>query len=409
MNTVKQGKNKKRKKKKIRYPFSKMMLVTVGAAMLLSEEIGVRSVCQELETYMGEKTTQPGDRIVELDESLMAKLELDGYAAEAEAEHETGQELSWEILQPAPKKQAEPEVSLRIPAPSGEPEKTETENLLSENENAGIMQETENTKLNQDLNNNICNETDCTEKAENTDICEGEDPEEIQTGTTRFEYYEPLEIDSRYYSDAGKVAMTTDYPYETVELSYFDDAAFIGDSRTVGISDYAGFDNSDFYCESSMTVFKVLDDKGIICQETGRKVDLKEVLSQKQYGKIYLMLGINELGYGNTQMFLEKYEETLQSIRQWQPDAVIYIMANLHISEAKNRPDTEFNNVNINDKNAAIATLADGKDIFYLDSNPFFTDNDGFLKEDITFDGVHLYAQFYAQWKGFLMEHAVVR
>lgn len=31
------------------------------------------------------------------------------------------------------------------------------------------------------------------------------------------------------------------------------------------------------------------------------------------------------------------------------------------------------------------------------------------LKDDLTFDGVHLYANNYAQWKDFLMEHGVVR
>ena len=67
------------------------------------------------------------------------------------------------------------------------------------------------------------------------------------------------------------------------------------------------------------------------------------------------------------------------------------------------------NNVNINDKNAAAASLADGTNIFYLDSNPMFTDEEGFLKADLTFDGVHLYANNYEAWKEFFMEHGVVK
>ena len=119
------------------------------------------------------------------------------------------------------------------------------------------------------------------------------------------------------------------------------------------------------------------------------------------------MLGMNELGYGNTAMYLDKYREVVDRVREWQPGAVIYIMANLHVSEAKNNMETEFNNVNINDKNAAAASLANGKDIFYLDANPLFTDENGFLNADLTFDGVHLYAQHYDAWREFLMEHAV--
>ncbi len=97
----------------------------------------------------------------------------------------------------------------------------------------------------------------------------------------------------------------------------------------------------------------------------------------------------------------------MRQIREWQPDAVIYVMANLHVSREKNSPETEFNNININDKNAAAALLANGKDIFYLDANPLFTDEEGYLKEELTFDGVHLYAQHYDAWRQFLLEHAV--
>ena len=239
----------------------------------------------------------------------------------------------------------------------------------------------------------------------------GDEPEpagEITIGQTSFTTYTPVEIDSIYYSDAGKVALTTNYPYTTVGEDYFDDAVFFGDSRTLGISDYAGL-NADFFCENGMTIFKLLDEKGVKLQKTDVKVNLNQVLQEKKYGKIYIMLGMNELGYGNTEFFLNQYDTVLQQLRQWQPQAVIFLQANLHVSRQKDNPATEFNNININDKNAAIATLANGTDVFYLDINTLFTDNEGYLNDDLTFDGVHLYANGYLVWKNFLMEHGVVR
>lgn len=232
--------------------------------------------------------------------------------------------------------------------------------------------------------------------------------ETVAAGSTIFETYEPVETNSIYFKDAGKVALTTRYDYTKVDEAYFEDAAFLGDSRTMGISDYAGLD-ADFYCENGMTIYKLLGEKGVTYQKTGEKVDLTQVLQQKQYGKIYIMLGMNELGYRDTEYFLEEYRAVLTQIRQWQPQAIIFIMANLHVSQAKNNLETEFNNININSKNAAAASLADGRDIFYLDSNPLFTDESGLLKEELTFDGVHLYANNYPVWKDFLMEHGVVR
>ena len=234
-----------------------------------------------------------------------------------------------------------------------------------------------------------------------------ENSEEIIKGVTNFEYYEPQIIDSYYYSDAGKIALTTEYPYTKENISYFNDAIFLGDSRTLGISDYAGLDGADFYCDNGMMIFKLLDPEGVTCQKTGKKEDISLVLQRKQYGKIYIMLGMNELGYGNTEMYLETYREVVDQIREWQPDAIIYIMANLHVSREKNDPATEFNNININDKNASSASLANGTDIFYLDANPLFTDSEGFLNAELSFDGVHLYAQHYDAWREFLLEHAV--
>lgn len=231
--------------------------------------------------------------------------------------------------------------------------------------------------------------------------------QEEKERATKFVEYKPIEVDSIYYSDAGKVALTTTYDYVLENDSYFNDAAFMGDSRTLGISDYAGFEQADFFCDNGMTIFKLLEDAGVTYQKTGEKVDLKEMLQEKHYGKIYIMLGMNELGYGNTTMYMRQYLKVLRQIREWQPDAVIFIMANLHVSQEKNDMGSEFNNVNINAKNVASARLANGRDIFYLDSNPLFTDEDGYLQAELTFDGVHLYAQHYDKWREFLLAHGV--
>lgn len=250
------------------------------------------------------------------------------------------------------------------------------------------------------------NEEDTGNSGENDNSAVDESLE--KAGETLFVPYTPVETDSVYYSDAGKYALTTEYDYTKVEEDYFEDAAFIGDSRTLGIADYAKI-NADFYCESGMTIYKLLGEKGVKNPKTGEKVNLSEVMQHKKYGKIYIMLGMNELGYGNTEAFYEKYKEVVEQIREWQPQAVIFIMANLHVSREKNNYATEFNNINVNDKNAAIANLADGINIFYIDSNPLFVDEGGFLKAELTFDGVHLYANSYSVWRDFLMEHGVVK
>lgn len=265
-------------------------------------------------------------------------------------------------------------------------------------QNAGARKEKDGK-----IENSQKRETD-TGKKENT-IKTGK----TETRATEFVEYTPIPTDSRYYSDAGKIALTTTYNYTLENESYFNDAAFLGDSRTLGISDYAGLEGADFFCDNGMTIYKLFEDDGVTYQKTGEKVDLKEVLQEKRYGKIYIMLGMNELGYGDTPMYLKQYLKVIKQIKEWQPGVIIYVMANLHVSREKNNMETEFNNININDKNVASARLANGRDVFYLDCNPLFTDEEGYLQAELTFDGVHLYAQHYDKWRDFLFEHGVER
>jgi len=57
------------------------------------------------------------------------------------------------------------------------------------------------------------------------------------------------------------------------------------------------------------------------------------MLKAKKYGKIYFMVGINELGTGNTGTFQKAYERVLRKFQKWQPDAVIYIQGIIPVSK----------------------------------------------------------------------------
>lgn len=215
--------------------------------------------------------------------------------------------------------------------------------------------------------------------------------------STREEYLNHISAD--IYGDAG-VLRAAEYSFEQVNESYFDDALFIGDSRTVGLHDYTDLaEHADFLCETSLTVYKVMEEnfKGYGTVE--------EVLSQKDYGKIYIMVGINELGRGTTEDFMAKYTEVVDSIHGLEPDAKIFIQGIMRVSGKKNDSDAIFNNSNINARNNAIATLADNVQIFYIDVNEVVCDEEGNLSEEYTFDQIHLLGVYNELWKQFLLSH----
>ncbi len=199
------------------------------------------------------------------------------------------------------------------------------------------------------------------------------------------------------------------YEFTEVDDDYFCDALFIGDSRTVGLSEYceALDERATFYSKISLTIFDVMDKKFIKTDDG--KISIEEALSKEQYGKIYMMLGLNEIGTGNTEYFKNAYAEVLGRIRELQPDAIIYIQGIMHVSGKKSDSEKYFNNDYINERNAAIAELADSKDVFYIDMNEAVDDEDGNLMEELSFDEVHLKASAYERWHEFLLHNAIVR
>ena len=174
-----------------------------------------------------------------------------------------------------------------------------------------------------------------------------------------------------------------------------DDALFIGDSRTVGLMEYAGIDGADYFCTVGMSVYNI-HKKPVSVPKVG-KVTLTELLNSKKYGKIYIMLGINEVGYKFSST-VEKYSELIEFVKGKQSDAIIFIQANLHVTKSRSDSDKVVNNTAINVLNAELAKLADGKSKFYLDANILFDDKTGGLSSDKSNDSTHLYAKYYSEW-----------
>ena len=212
-------------------------------------------------------------------------------------------------------------------------------------------------------------------------------------------YGEPLE-------DIIAASQPAPYYVESkVDQSYFNDAVFLGDSRTVGLKLYSGWDNCDYLADVGMTIYDCLDRDisfGDIEHTTAR-----EVLSNSRYGKIYIMLGINECG-SNINTYFEKYTEVVDQIHRWQPDALIVVQGIMKVGAQKSATHPSINNANITARNEKLATLANDWYIYYLDINEAVCDENGNLTDGYSFDQVHLYAKYYSLWCDYLLEHGFV-
>lgn len=185
-----------------------------------------------------------------------------------------------------------------------------------------------------------------------------------------------------------------------------EDALFIGDSRTVGLCEYARITGADFFANVGMSVYNI-HSKPVSVPSVG-KVTLTDLLQSKKYGKIYIMLGINEVGY-ELHKTVDKYSELIAFIQARQPDACIFIQANLCVTKSRSDTDQVINNTSICALNAALSKLADGKKIFYLDVNTLFNDGMGNLPSDICADSAHLYGKYYFVWGQWIVRQTAVR
>ena len=196
---------------------------------------------------------------------------------------------------------------------------------------------------------------------------------------------------------------------EPVDDAWFADAVMIGDSRTDGMRLYSGMRGVDFLCYKGLSVFEVMDDKQVIQTADGKKGVL-QALGEKQYGKVYISLGVNELGYNYDQGYADTYSAMVDKIRQLQPDADIYLQLLIPINTqkcAETKQPYYVTNKQIGIYNDIIRRIAVEKQVYLLNVGEIYVDENGEMFYDASFDGIHFNKAGYKQWYEYLKTHTV--
>lgn len=198
-------------------------------------------------------------------------------------------------------------------------------------------------------------------------------------------------------------------PFSQVDESYLDDALFIGDSRTDTLNLYAGWDNATYYVKTGTNIWSIMDETVASDPESGKMISIDAALQKQQFGKVYIMLGVNELGTGTAETFYQQFKKVVARIQELQPEAVIFVESIIHVTTSRDAQNDAINNKEIDVRNQWLAKLADNETIFYLDANEVLDDESGALTEDYSFDGVHLKADQIEPWKAYILNHGVLR
>ena len=193
---------------------------------------------------------------------------------------------------------------------------------------------------------------------------------------------------------------------EPVDDSYFDDVAFVGDSRTDGFRLYSGLERGTYFCVTGETVASATDMENWKTED-GRKISLADAVAAADCGKIYLMLGINELGWNGTDIFRGHAENLLRRLQADHPDAEIVVQSLLPVSAEQDAKGSYVNNQRILAYNQVWMELAEETGCDYVNIAEAVTGEDGCLPAERSFDGVHLNRAGCHAWLDYLRTHSV--
>ena len=176
---------------------------------------------------------------------------------------------------------------------------------------------------------------------------------------------------------------------------------FIGDSRTVGLSEYGDLGQAEVFADSGMSVFTLFNKT--VRLRSQEKSGLEELLCSRKFDTVFFMLGINELGY-DYDSIVKQYKKTVEKVHELQPDAVIVLGANLHVTAEKASGSSIYNNDRINALNRDIKSMAEASGYVYLDVNQVFDDENGNLAAGYSSDGAHVLGKYYSVWVDWIRE-----
>lgn len=220
------------------------------------------------------------------------------------------------------------------------------------------------------------------------------------------------ELADAFYNSEPKAP---DYDYdkpvpgrETVGSDWFSDAMFIGDSRMKGIMNCAEangwFTPGADLSLVGLTVSNIYTEYVTV---NGQSMTVADGIRQSgTFTKCYILLGINELGWGSSERFMECYKELVELVKGAHPEAQIYIIGNMPLGDKAEESGEWLTNDNVVRFNEYIMKVAAEEEVYYIDAYNLLQVDDR-LPADAANDGIHVQPDVCKQLVEYLMSHTV--
>lgn len=174
----------------------------------------------------------------------------------------------------------------------------------------------------------------------------------------------------------------------------------IGDAFTVGLGIYGGVSSDTLLANNNLTSASAVTGKITL---GGSSLSYPQAAAAKNPGKIYVLLGSNDVTWMTADNFRLNYGKLVDSLKSACPKATIYVES---VFPVKNGYTTGQAVSVTNDKitafNTALQTLCKSKGVKYLDVASVLKAADGSLSPSLTSDGFHLNTSGYQKWTQYL-------
>ena len=214
------------------------------------------------------------------------------------------------------------------------------------------------------------------------------------------------------YEESRAVSEEDSYDYaKPVSVSdpeddgWFKDAVFIGDSRMAGIMKAAKFEYFANLSHEGLTVADVFTKANIELE--GGYYTVADALSKLgSFGKCYIMMGLNELGWYDLGQFTDYYADLVELVKETHPEAQIYVIGIMPVGKAATESADYLNNERVQMFNEEILKMTQEEQVYYVDGFAALQ-VDGGLPDAASPDGVHMEPGYCKMLTDYLKSHTV--
>ncbi len=229
---------------------------------------------------------------------------------------------------------------------------------------------------------------------------QAEEETEAQTETAETEVYEPVYAcrTINYYDYEKPVPES-----EPIEDVYFTDVLMGGDSRMGSLYLYSdlGAKGAEIHYVTSLSLWRIYD-----AYMATADAPLYDLMISTTRHNIYLLIGINEIRGADFEAWKSELSSIVQELKQAKPDGNIYLILAYHPRYLSDITDEQLA-ARVEEENQKMREIAKENSIYFIDPDEALDDETGVLREDLTWDGLHLNTEGSQLFADYIASHVV--